>query len=138
MQSKRISLSALGIDGVPGMENGNHLRIGFDPRMGFPPCGFLYTGVHIDWTRLVIWISRVCSAKDKCAVSAWLFAGWRCRFPPSSASDHSNAEPGLDFRNQIVGISFRASPFMPDSDPKVCEVRLTVRWDEGVDHCTGF
>src|SRR5215211_2537187 len=47
MQSKRISLMALGIEGVRGMEDGFHLRIGFDPRMGFPPCGFnLYRRDH--------------------------------------------------------------------------------------------
>ena len=60
IQSKRISLTALGIESVPGMENGNHLRVGFDPRMGFPPCGFrLYRRAHesaetvaLDWARL--------------------------------------------------------------------------------------
>ena len=47
IQSKRISLTALGIHTVPGMEDGNHLRVGFDPRMGFPPCGFrLYRRAH--------------------------------------------------------------------------------------------
>ena len=31
LQSRRISLSALGIEEIPGMRYGNHLRIGFDP-----------------------------------------------------------------------------------------------------------
>lgn len=137
-QSKRISLSALGIDVVPGMESGNHLRIGFDPRMGFPPCGFLlYRRAHetgptteLDFGRL---FSESISAPFR---HGYLQDGVAVFHPKAPPPQH--VEPGLVFTNQIVGISFRSSPFMPDSDPKVCEVRLTVSWDEGVVTVQGF
>lgn len=40
LQSRRLSLTALGVADLPGMVWGNHLRLGFDARMGLPSCGF--------------------------------------------------------------------------------------------------
>ncbi len=134
LQSKRVSLTALGIDGaVPGMEKGNHLRIGFDPRMGFPPCGFvLYRRAHETGATRKLDFERLFSEQ----ISAPFRHGY---LQDGVAVFHSNAPPpeqgaqgGVELRNQILGISFRSSPFMPDSNPKVCEVRLNVSWEEGV------
>jgi hypothetical protein len=55
IQSRRISLSALGVEKSPGLQPGNHLRIGFDPRMGFPSCGFnLFVRRHITGAKHII------------------------------------------------------------------------------------
>src|SRR6185295_12325671 len=116
MQSKRISLMALGIDGVKGMENGFYLRIGFDPRMGFPPCGFnLYRrDHHIGETRSLnfpLLFSQQISAPFR---HGYLQNGVAV-FNPKAPKPTLSANGGVDMRGQILGISFRTSPFMPDS-----------------------
>jgi hypothetical protein len=139
LQSKRISLTALGIDSVPGMESGNHLRIGFDPRMGFPPCGFvLYRRAHQTGPTSQLDFDRLFSER----VSAPFRHGY---LQDDVAVFHSDGPPpeqgpqsGVDLRNHVLGISFRRSPFMPDSNPKVCEVRLSVSSQGGVVTVSAF
>ena len=134
LQSKRVSLTALGIDSVPGVESGNHLRIGFDPRMGFPPCGFvLYRRAHqsgptrqLDFDRL---FSERISAPFRHGYTQDNVAVFNSDGPPPP---EQGPQGGVDLRNHTLGISFRSSPFMPDSNPKVCEVRLRVSSQEGV------
>jgi len=132
MQSKRISLMALGIDGVKGMENGFYLRIGFDPRMGFPPCGFnLYRRDHH--------IGETHSLNFPLLFSQQITAPFRqgylqngvAVFNPEAPKPTLSADGGVDMRGQILGISFRTSPFMPNSNPKVCEVHLTIKAEKG-------
>ncbi len=134
LQSKRISLTALGIDSVPGMESGNHLRVGFDPRMGFPPCGFvLYRRSHQTGPTIPLDFNRLFSER----ISAPFRNGY---MQDGVAVFHSDGLPppeqgpqsGVDLRNHTIGISFRGSPFLPDSNPKVCEIRLRVRSQDGM------
>ena len=131
LQSKRISLTALGIHTVPGMADGNHLRIGFDPRMGFPPCGFvLYRRVHeTGETRALDWASLFSQQIPAPMRHGYLQDGIAVFHP--NAPPPEGGEIGLQLTNQILGISFRSSPFVPDSEPKVCEVRVTISWEEG-------
>jgi hypothetical protein len=132
LQSKRISLTALGIDSVPGMEKGNHLRIGFDPRMGFPPCGFvLYRRAHQTGTTRKLDFNRLFIEKIIAPFRHGYLQDGVAVFHPNAPPPEQGVQGGVDFRNQILGISFRGSPFMPDSNPKVCEVRLKVSWGEG-------
>lgn len=139
LQSKRISLTALGIDSVPGMESGNHLRIGFDPRMGFPPCGFvLYRRAHQTGPTSQLDFDRLFSER----ISAPFRHGY---LQDDVAVFHSDGPPpdqgpqgGVDLRNHALGISFRRSPFMPDSNPKVYEVRLSVSSQGGVVTVSAF
>jgi hypothetical protein len=132
VQSKRISLSALGIDGVPGMENGFHLRIGFDPRMGFPPCGFLLYGRdhHVDET-LNLDFDLLFEQQISAPFRHGYLQNGVAVFHPKAPNPERGGSGGVDIRNQILGISFRTSPFIPDSDPKVCEVRLSFKAEEG-------
>ena len=52
-------------------------------------------------------------------------------FNPRDPKPKLSADGGVALEKQILGISFRTSPFMPDSNPKVCEVRLTIKAEQG-------
>lgn len=133
LQSKRISLTALGIDSVPGMETGNHLRIGFDPRMGFPPCGFvLYRRAHQTGPTRQLVFDHLFSERINALFRHGYFQDGVAVFHSDGPPPDQGAQGGVHLRNHILGISFRSSPFMPDSDPKVCEVRLRVIAQQGV------
>lgn len=133
IQSKRISLTALGIDSVPGMEKGNHLRIGFDPRMGFPPCGFtLYRRPHQTGPIRRLNFDRLFSEKISAPFRQGYLQDGVAVFHPDAPPPEQGAQGGVDLRNRVLGISFRGSPFMPDSEPKVCEVHLRVSSEKGV------
>src|SRR5829696_3738579 len=132
MQSKRISLMALGIDGVKGMENGFHLRIGFDPRMGFPPCGFnLYRRDHHIGEAQSLDLQSLFNQTISAPYRHGYLQNGVAVFNPNAPNPEMSADGGVDIRGQILGISFRTSPFMPDSDPRVCEVRLTIKAEQG-------
>ena len=134
LQSKRLSLLALGMDGnVPGMAAGNHLRIGFDPRLGFPPCGFLlYRREHqtgpireLDFVRL---FTQNIPAPFRRGYLQDGVAVFHPQYPlPVQGPDNS-----LRLTDQILGVSFRNTPFVPDSEPKVCEVSMTIRALDGM------
>ena len=128
VQSKRISLSALGIDSVRGMAQGNHLRIGFDPEMGFPLCGFeLYHRRHMTGPRRQIDFIRLFSEKTPTLLRRGYSQDGVAVFHPGNPLPVQSAEGGVALTEQMLGISFRHSPFAPDSNPKVCEVRLRFR-----------
>src|SRR5215211_471654 len=133
MQSKRISLMALGIDGVKGMENGHHLRIGFDPRMGFPPCGFnLYRRDHHIGETRTLNFELLFSQKIPAPFRHGYLQNGVAVFNPNYPNPEPSAAGGVKVGKQILGISFRTTPFMPDSNPKVCEVRLSFKAEQGV------
>ena len=137
LQSKRISLTALGIDNVPGMERGNHLRIGFDPRMGFPPCGFV---VHVrghqtgptrklDVPRL---FAENISAPFRHGLLQTIFDDTFAVFHPAQPLPAPHPAGGITLTAQTLGISFRRTPFLPDSGSMVCEVRVRVQAQNSV------
>lgn len=125
IQSKRISLSALGIEKSPGLQPGNHLRIGFDSRMGFPPCGFnLFVRRHITGAKHAIDIPQLFTQKVPALLRNGYLQNGVSIFHPRKPLPVASPAGGILLTKQIVGISFRQSPFAPDSNPKVCEVRL--------------
>ena len=127
-QSKRISLTSLGIDSVPGMEPGNYLRIGFDPLMGFPPCGFrLYRRGHQTGPTRTLDIPRLFTQNIIAPFRHGLLQDDAVAvFHRNAPSPVQNSAGGITLSKRTLGFSFRRTPFMPDSDPKVCEVRLRV------------
>ena len=128
IQSKRISLSALGIQQVPGMSYGNHLRIGFDPRMGFPSCGFeLYKRRHRKGPSHTLDIDRLFSQRRPALFRRGYSQYGVSIFHPHDPRPKQSQEGGIELTDQTLGISFRRTPFAPDSDPKVCEIRLRLR-----------
>ncbi|HEX2270503.1 MAG TPA: hypothetical protein VHH35_13240, partial [Pyrinomonadaceae bacterium] len=131
-QSKRISLMALGMDGtVPGMAAGNHLRIGFDPRMGFPPCGFfLYRREHQTGPTRKLDFVRLFTEKIPAPFRQGYLQDGIAVFHPRDPLPVQGSGNSVLLTDQILGVSFRSSPFVPDSDPKVCEVRVTIRCKE--------
>lgn len=138
-QSKRISLSALGIESVPGMVTGKHLRIGFDPRMGFPPCGFLvYRREHRTGARRQLDFARLFTEMIRALFRNGYSQDGVSVFHPRAPLPTQSPEGGVELTNQRLAISFRSTPFMPDSNPKVCEVRLRVRSPAGAVTVQGF
>ena len=133
-QSKRISLLALGMDGtVPGMAAGNHLRIGFDPRMGFPPCGFfLYRREHQTGPTRKLDFLRLFTEKIPAPFRhGYLQDGIAVFHPQDPLPVPGSGNNSIRLTDQILGVSFRSSPFVPDSEPKVVEVRVTIRCKDG-------
>lgn len=128
LQSKRISLSALGIQSVPGMVYGNHLRIGFDPRMGFPSCGFeILRRPHLKGPTHKLDIDRLLTERRP-ALFRWGYAQNDVRvFHPLAPRPTQSAGGGIEITTQTLGLSFRPTPFTTDSTPKVCEVRMRIR-----------
>jgi hypothetical protein len=138
LQSKRISLTALGIDDVPGMIPGHHLRIGFDPRMGFPPCGFVVhvrghqTGAtrELDVPRL---FAENIPAPFRQGLLQTIFEDtFLAVFHPDAPGLEQDPAGGITLTKQTLGISFRRSPFMPDPGSMVCEVRVRVQSQDSV------
>ena len=132
LQSKRISLTALGIDNVPGMIPGHHLRIGFDPRMGFPPCGFVVfvrghqTGPtrKLDVPRL---FTENIPAPFRQGFLQTIFTDTFAVFHPDAPVPAQNPAGGITLTKQTLGISFRRTPFLPDTGAMVCEVRVRIQ-----------
>jgi hypothetical protein len=105
VQSKRISLTALGIDGVPGMENGNHLRVGFDPRMGFPPCGFvLYRRFHETGTTRNLDFPLLFAQKISAPFRHGYLQDGVAVFNPNAPPPELSVDGGVDLRKEILGI----------------------------------
>jgi len=128
LQSKRISLMALGMDGsVPGMDAGNHLRIGFDPRMGFPSCGFLlYRREHETGPTRELDFVRLFTQKIPAPFRRGYLQDGVAVFHPNDPLPIQGGDNSLRLTEQILSVSFRNSPFVPDSEPKVCEVSVTI------------
>lgn len=133
-QSKRLSLIALGMDGnVPGMAAGNYLRVGFDPRMGFPSCGFhLYRREHETGATRELDFVRLFTQKIPAPFRSGYLQDGVAVFHPRHPLPVQGGENGLRLTEQILSVSFRNTPFVPDSEPKVCEVSVTIRALDGV------
>jgi len=128
IQSRRISLSALGIQKSPGLQPGNHLRIAFDPWMGFPACGFnLFVRRHITGAKHAINFPRLFAERIPALLRHGYLQDRVSIFHPRRPLPTASPGGGVLLTAQTLGISFRQSPFAPDSSLKVCEVRLSVR-----------
>ena len=128
IQSRRISLSALGVEKSPGLQPGNHLRIGFDPRMGFPSCGFnLFVRRHITGAKHIIDFPRLFDENLPALLRHGYLQDGVSIFHPRKPLPAASPSGGVLLSDQRLGISFRQSPFAPDSNPKVCEIRISIQ-----------
>lgn len=132
LQSKRISLTALGIDNVPGMIPGHHLRIAFDPRMGFPPCGFtVHVRGHATGPVRKLDVPRLFAenipAPFRHGLLQSIFGETFAVFHPAAPIPTPHPAGGIRLTGQTLAISFRRTPFMPDATAMVCEVRVRVQ-----------
>jgi hypothetical protein len=132
LQSKRISLTALGIDNVPGMIAGHHLRIAFDPRMGFPPCGFtVHVRGHATGPTRKLDVPRLFAenipAPFRHGLLQSIFGETFAVFHPAAPIPTPHPAGGIRLTGQTLAISFRRTPFMPDATAMVCEVRVRVQ-----------
>src|SRR5215203_2436443 len=115
------------------MEKGNHLRVGFDPRMGFPPCGFvLYRRGHQTGPTRELEFGRMFEEKINAPFRHGYLQDGVAVFHPDDPRPTQSGKGGVELGKQLLGISFRRSPFLPDSNPQVCEVRLQILAEQGV------
>jgi hypothetical protein len=153
LQSKRISLTALGIDNVSGLIPGHHLRIGFDPRMGFPPCGFvIHVRGHATGPTRKIEVPRLFAenipAPFRHGLLQTIFGETFAVFHPAAPAPTQGPAGSIVLTKQTLGVSFRRTPFMPDSTAAVCEIRVRVQaqnsvvtveaFDDRYDNSNGF
>lgn len=153
IQSKRISLTALGIDNVAGMMPGHHLRIGFDPRLGFPPCGFtVHVRGHITGPTRKIDVPRLFAeaiiAPFRSGFLQTIFGETFAVYHPVLPLPAPHPAGGIALTTQTLSVSFRRTPFMPDATAFVCEVHVRVQasnsvvtvqaFDDRYDNNSGF
>lgn len=128
IQSKHIALSALGIAELPGLVWGNHLRIGFNPLKGFPACGFkVFKRRHQLGAEHSLDIPLLFQQQTPATFRWGYRQGGLNVYHDASPRPIESAAGGISITDQSLQLSFRATPFLPDSNPKVCEVRLRIR-----------
>ena len=96
--------------------------------MGFPPCGFdLFVRRHITGAKHVIDFPRLFAERIPALLRHGYVQDRVSVFHPRRPLPAASPSGGVLLTTQTLGISFRQSPFAPDSNPKVCEIRLSVR-----------
>ncbi len=132
VQSRYISLAGIGADTsshIPGI----HLRIGFDPRMGFPSKGFqLYSRPTLEVNEVGLDFGEFGPRTYGAIILPGLTNGWANLF-------HGDGTPQLDGNGQIsvdgtpLRISFRKGPLAVDTERKIRRVSMLFRTSGSVE-----
>jgi hypothetical protein len=133
VQSRYISLACIGADASSHIAQGIHLRIGFDPRMGFPSKGFqLYSRPTLEVNEVTLDFGKLGPRTHYTTVLPGLTDGRVNLF-------HGDGNPQIDGSDLVsidgtaLGVSFRKGPHAVDAGRKVRRVTMRFRTSGSVE-----